>query len=93
MKKIGDILHGAAFAEYRARARRAENINAAVNAALATTGITARCKAISIQDGELTLAAASPAEAAMVRQLLPALKAALNKAGEAITDIKLYTQP
>ncbi|MGI9337680.1 MAG: DciA family protein [Gammaproteobacteria bacterium] len=98
MKKLGDILQGAAFAEYRERAQLGGEINAAINAALAQTGTTARCKALSIKDGELTLAAASPAEAAMLRQLLPALTAALNKTktgkdGITIRQIRLRIQP
>lgn len=99
MKKIGDILQGAAFAEYRRRAQSGEDINAVINNALAQTGASARCKALSVKDGELTLAAASPSDAAMLRQMLPALTVALNKANTkqngdlTITRIRLRIQP
>ena len=94
MKKLGDILGGAAFAEYRKRAQRGENIDATIQEALAKTGTQARCKALSVKDGELTLAAPSPAEAAVLRQLLPALAAALNTNNiKGITQIRLRIQP
>ncbi len=105
MKKIGDILASATFAECREQARRGENLDAAVHRALAEAGLGARCRALSLTGGLLTLAVASPAEAAAVRQILPAIVAALNNAneksesgkgetgGETIMQIRLRIQP
>lgn len=94
MKRIGDILNSAAFGDLRARAKRGDDINGAVREVLSAAGLSARCRALAVNDnGELTLAVASPAEAAAVRQMLPSLLAALNDNGENISAIRLRIQP
>ncbi|MDM5148181.1 DUF721 domain-containing protein [Candidatus Persebacteraceae bacterium Df01] len=94
MKKISDILADNVFTQYRRQADTLSQLEQAVQRAIVFAGGEGlRCRVFSFASSELCLVAASTADAARLRQMLPSVTRIVSSEFPHIEKTRINIQP